>query len=144
MQKIESFLATPARPDDDPKDTVDARIEGSYKWLAEREKFQRWEDPDSKDLSVVYSISAKPATGKSVLSGYVINTLTDLSLDCSCYFFRHGQKDKSTVSGFLRSLLYQIALRSAEVRQQLLSQIEKVARSDKTTANGSGANLYGP
>jgi hypothetical protein len=90
MQQIESFLAMPARPDDDLKDAEEAQIEGSCKWFAEREKFQRWADPDSDDVSVVYWISANPATGKSVLSGYVINTLTDLSLDCSYYFFRHG------------------------------------------------------
>ena len=80
---------------------------------------------------MVYWISAKPAIGKSVLSGYVIDGLASLGLDCSYYFFRHGNEDKSTVSGFLRSLLYQMALRSKDVRQQLLSMIEKAVRFNK-------------
>lgn len=131
MQQIESFLAMPARPDDDLKDLEEARVGGSCEWFAERDTFQRWADPDSEDMSMVYWISANPATGKSVLSGYIINTLTNLSLDCSYYFFRHGDKDRSTVSGCLRSLLYQEAARSAEVRQQLLSMIEKGIRYNK-------------
>jgi len=55
-----------ARPDDDLKDLEEARIEGSCEWFAERETFQRWADSDSENASVVYWISANPATGKSV------------------------------------------------------------------------------
>ncbi|OIW25252.1 hypothetical protein CONLIGDRAFT_718123 [Coniochaeta ligniaria NRRL 30616] len=131
MRQIESYLGMPARPDDDLKNVKESRIEGSCEWFAERDAFQRWADPDSADPSSVYWVSANPATGKSVLSGYVINALTDLSLDCSYYFFRHGDKDKSTVSGCLRSLLYQMALRSADVRQMLLSMMEKAVSLDK-------------
>ncbi len=124
MRQIKSFLEMPTSPDDDLQDVEEARIAGSCEWLADNAMFQRWTDPESEDASMAYWISANPATGKSVLSGYVVNLLTGLSLDCSYYFFRHGDKDKSTVSGFLLSLLLQMALRSAEVRQQLLSLIE--------------------
>ncbi|RKK89759.1 hypothetical protein BFJ68_g16634 [Fusarium oxysporum] len=131
MQQIESYLAMPARPDEDLNDVEEARIDGSCEWFAERDTFQRWIDPASGDPSSVYWVSANPATGKSVLSGYVVNALTNLSLDCSYYFFRHGDKDKSTMSGYLRSLLYQMAFRSADVRQQLMSMVEKAVRFNK-------------
>lgn len=131
MRQVESFLAMPSRPDDDLKDVEEARMTGSCEWLAEDKTFQRWADPDSEDGSVVYWISANPATGKSVLCGYVVNSLTELSLDCNYYFFRHGDKDKSTVSGFLRSLLYQMALRSAQARQQLLDMMDRGVRFNK-------------
>ena len=131
MQQIETYLAMPARPDDDLKDLEEARIEFSCQWFAERDTFQKWVDPDSEDPSMVYWLSANPATGKSVLSGYVVDALTNLNLDCSYYFFRHGDKDRSTMSGFLRSLLFQMALRNLDVRQQLLSMIEKAIRFDK-------------
>ncbi|KAF2118074.1 hypothetical protein BDV96DRAFT_644405 [Lophiotrema nucula] len=131
MQQIESYLGMPGRPDDDLKDVEEARFEDSCEWFAERDTFQRWVDPESGDSSMVYWMSANPATGKSVLSGFGINALTNLNIDCTYYFFHHGDKDRSTVSGFLRSLLYQMALRSAEVRQQLLSMIEKTLRFNK-------------
>ncbi|KAL8646538.1 MAG: hypothetical protein Q9226_006814 [Calogaya cf. arnoldii] len=144
MQQIESYLAMPARPDDDLKDLEEARIECSCEWLAERDTFQKWLDPDSEDASIVYWISANPASGKSVLSGYVINAITNLNLDCSYYFFHQGDKDKSTVSGFLRSLLYQLALRNANVRQQLLSMNEKAVRFNKDDSKAIWRKLVWP
>jgi WD40 repeat protein len=131
MRQIENFLAMPPRPEDDLSDVEEARIEGSCEWLAANIPFQRWADPDSEDGSAVYWISANPGTGKSVLSGYVINALTGMSLNGSYYFFRYGDNVKSTVGGFLRSLCYQLALRSAEVRQQLLELMDQGARIGK-------------
>ncbi|KAH4029376.1 hypothetical protein HBI55_120990 [Parastagonospora nodorum] len=134
MQQIESYLAMPARPDDDLKDLEECRIDGSCEWFAGRDAFQKWVDPESDNSSMVYWISANPATGKSVLSSFVVNSLESLNLDCSYYFFRHGDKDKSTVSGFLRSLLCQMALRNAEVRRHLLTMIENTQRYNKDDA----------
>ncbi len=144
MRQIKSFLAMPASPDDDLQDVEEARIAGSCEWLADNATFQRWADPDSEDASIAYWISANPATGKSVLSGYVVNLLTNLNLDCSYYFFRHGDKDKSTVSGFLLSLLHQMALRSAEVRQQLLSLIESGMQFNKDDSKSIWRKLARP
>ncbi|KAF2649450.1 hypothetical protein K491DRAFT_550850, partial [Lophiostoma macrostomum CBS 122681] len=144
MQQIESYLSNPASPEDDLKDVEEARMNGSCEWFAERDAFQCWVDSESDEPSTVYWVSANPATGKSVLSGYVINTLTSLNLDCSYYFFRHGDKDKSTVSGFLRSLLYQMALRDCHVRQQLLTMIEKTLRFNKDDAKVIWRKLVWP
>lgn len=80
---------------------------------------------------MIYWISAKPATGKSVLSGYVVNTLNELNLECSYYFFRHGDKDKSTASGIFRSIAFQMALVNLDVRRRLLSMIDTGVRFDK-------------
>jgi WD40 repeat protein len=144
MQQINSYLAAPERPDDDLKDLEEVRIEGSCKWFARRDTFQQWADPDLEDAPVIYWVSAKPAIGKSVLSAYVINNLTELNLDCSYYFFRYGDKDKSTVSGLLRSLLYQLAIRSIDVREKLLSMIEKGIRFDKDDAKVVWRKLVEP
>lgn len=78
-----------------------------------------------------YWISAKPGTGKSVLSGYVINILNELNLDCSYYFFHHGDKDKSTASGLFRSIAFQMASVNVDIRSRLLSMIDTGIRFDK-------------
>jgi WD40 repeat protein len=134
MQEIDVYLGLPGRPDDDLKDLEEARIDGSCKWFTGREGFQRWVNSESVTSSKIYWIHAKPATGKSVLSGYIINTLSSLNLDCSYYFFRHGDKERSTVSGLLRSMIFQMALISVNVRQKLLSMIERGIRFDKDDA----------
>lgn len=144
MQQIDSYLGLPGRPDDDLKDLEEARIEGSCEWFAERENFQKWADSESVTLPKIYWISAKPAIGKSVLSGYIINTLAGLNLDCSYYFFRHGDKEKSTVSGLLRSVIFQMALISVNVRHKLLSMIERGIRCDKDDAKAVWRKLVVP
>ncbi|KAH0543071.1 hypothetical protein FGG08_002584 [Glutinoglossum americanum] len=134
IQQIDVYLGLPGRPDDDLRDLEEARIERSCEWFARRESFQSWVDSESVASPKIYWIHAKPATGKSVLSGYIINTLSSLNLDCSYYFFRHGDKEKSTVSGLLRSIIFQMALISVDIRQKLLSMIERGIRFDKDDA----------
>ena len=59
---------------------------------------------------------AKPATGKSVLASYVVGHIEeDLNQDASYFFFARGHKFKSWLSVCLRSLAYQMALKSSEV-----------------------------
>lgn len=144
LQQIHSYLAMPETPEDDFKDLEESRIDGSCEWFADRETFQKWIDPDSGGQSMIYWLSANPATGKSVLSGYVISALANLSLDCSYHFFRHGNKDQSTVGGFLRSLLYQMAIRSVVARQQLLSLIEKAVTFNKDDAKAIWRKIVWP
>ncbi|PGH12527.1 hypothetical protein AJ80_06688 [Polytolypa hystricis UAMH7299] len=144
IQQIESYLGLPGRPDDDLKDLEESRIAGSCEWFGERENFQEWANSDSAPARRVYWVSAKPATGKSVLSGYVINTLSSLNLDCSYYFFRHGDKEKSSVSSLLRSIILQMGLTSLAARQKLLSMIERGDRYDKDDAKAVWRKLVVP
>lgn len=63
--------------------------------------------------------AGKPATGKSVLAGYVVNRL-EATGDCSFYFFKHSDKVRSSVSGFLRSIAHQMASFNSSVREKLI------------------------
>lgn len=144
MQQIDNYLALPGKPDDDLRDLEEARVEGSCEWFAGKESFQKWVDSELDDTPNIYLVCAKPAAGKSVLSGYIINTLASLSLDCMYYFFRHGNKEKSTVSGLLRSIVFQMAATSVNVRQKLLSMIDKGVRFDKDDAKAVWRKLVSP
>lgn len=131
IQQIDQYLGGPGKPEDDLHDLEGARIGGSCEWFAEKQSFQAWVDPKATMSPMFYWISAKPGTGKSVLSGYVINILNELNLDCSYYFFRHGDKDKSTASGLFRSIAFQMASVNVDVRSRLLSMIDTGIRFDK-------------
>ncbi|KAL9603530.1 MAG: hypothetical protein Q9179_002147, partial [Wetmoreana sp. 5 TL-2023] len=63
----------------------------------------------------------KKSTGKSTLAAYVIKQLDDCNLDCNYFFFKHGDKSKSSVAALLRSLAYQMALINPQVRLEILS-----------------------
>ncbi|KAL8881602.1 MAG: hypothetical protein Q9198_001222 [Flavoplaca austrocitrina] len=142
--RIDQYLGEPGKPEDDLRDLEEARIEGSCEWFAERAAFQKWVDLETLPSSQLYWVSAKPATGKSVLSAYIINTLNNLNLDCTYYFFRYGTKERSTASGLLLSLAFQMALFNASVRGKLLTMIDKGIRFDKKDAKAVWRKVFLP
>ncbi len=142
MRELETYLDVSGKPEDDLIDLQEARMEGSCEWLADKDSFQRWLDPQSKSPRI-YWINANPATGKSVLSGYIIEHLESLNLSCSYYFFRHGDKVKSSLSGFLRSIAYQMALANIQVREKLVSLMDRDIRFDKDDDRVIWRKLFG-
>ena len=119
------------KPEDDLSDLQEAHIVGSCEWFSEKIEFQTWMDSFAGDSPRVLWVSANPATGKSVLAGYIINYLESLNLDCSYYFFHYGNKAKSSLSSCLRSIAYQMAMSSVFARKRLLSMIENDICFDK-------------
>lgn len=116
-QRLSEFLGVHDAPEDDLMGVDVVRMSGSCEWLIEKVKFQQWRDTAESQM---YWISAKPATGKSVLSGYVINHLKDLNRDCAFYFFAHGDNVKSSIGSFLRSIAWQMAFIHREILQTVL------------------------
>lgn len=119
---LDNFLAVSDTPEDDFMGVDAQRMRGSCEWLIKKESFQWWRD--SRNIQI-YWISAQPGTGKSVLSGYIIQHLKDLHQDCSFYFFNPGNKVKSTISSFLRSMAWQMAFIHPEVLTITLEICEK-------------------
>ncbi len=119
---LDGFLGISDAPEDDLMAVDALRMRGSCEWLTKKESFTQWRDSAAMQL---YWISAKPATGKSVLSGYVINHIRDLNRDCAFYFFNHGDTVKSTIGAFLRSMAWQMAVIHAEIFSLVLEVHEK-------------------
>jgi hypothetical protein len=110
-------VCAPDQLQDNSLDFDEPRAEGYFEWLARRANFRRWRDfTDTK----VFYLTGNPATGKSFLAKYVIENLTGLSYDCSYYFFKEGDKLKSSLSKSLHSLAYQMAYSNAAIRETIL------------------------
>ena len=114
---------------------VDARrLSGSCEWLMERKSFQGW-----RDLSAdthIYWISAKPATGKTVLSGFIVKHLKERGEDCAFYFFDCGDKVKASVSFWLRSMAWQMAIKHPQILMmvfEICSKDDQLAKADYRT-----------
>ena len=110
------------------------RVNGSCEWLVEKESFQRWRDCSSE--AKIFWVSAKPASGKTVLSGYIIKYLRELGEDCGFYFFDGGNKAKATISSWLRSMAWQMAVKHSEVLMTILEVYRKddqLAKADYRT-----------
>ena len=119
---LDSFLAVSEAPEDDFMDFNAARIIGSCEWLLKKTSFQEWQDSPNAHM---YWISAKPATGKTVLTGKIVRHLKDLNRDVAFYFFDYRSKEKTSINSFLLSMAWQMAYMHTEVLETVLGICEK-------------------
>ena len=102
-----------------------SRTRGTCSWIIEKEHFQSWRDGSE---SQIYWLTARPGTGKSVVSSYVVERLKDSSLSCSYYFFRSDDRLKSSIALLLRTLAWQMALADPRVYSILLGICQKTTQ----------------
>jgi hypothetical protein len=132
---LDVFLGTSDAAEDDYSRVDSARMPGSCEWLMKKSTYLDWIKSGNNQL---YWMSAKPATGKTVLSGKVINHLKGLGKDCSICFFNYGNKAKSNISSFLLSMARQMAIMHTEICGLYLSSVGKTIISRKRSMRLSG------
>lgn len=131
MRSLEIFLGVSEKPEDDLATLEEARFDGSCLWFTSKQSFQDWRDND-QETARIFWLSGKPAMGKSVLAGNVVDELEDLNLDSSYYFFHHNDTTKSTLHSCLRSIALQMAISNVKVRRKLLALRADNLQIDKT------------
>ena len=130
MKLLSRFLGEPESPEGDLMSVTDKQMEGSCQWLTNRREFHNWQE-GCHDQPKYFWLSGKPASGKSTIAGHVIKHLEDCNRDCNYYFFKHGDKARSSISGLLRSLAYQMAVVNFKVRRELLEMQQEGESFDK-------------
>jgi hypothetical protein len=101
------------------------KLEGSCQWIEDREDFKDWRDSSQgfasqqKHKLSVYWVTANPGAGKTVLAAHVVSQLGDFGLQTAGYYFHLGKKESQTLSGFLRSIAFQMAQKNAAIRKAL-------------------------
>ncbi|KFA78743.1 hypothetical protein S40288_01623 [Stachybotrys chartarum IBT 40288] len=137
MNKINSLLKV-QRPDAALLATNEKQHAGTCQWLTNSPTFQEWvdipsdrEDADpllvqnrARPTSKILWLNGRPGTGKSVATGHVVRYLQSCNLDCSFYFFGQGDKIDSAVAAFLRSIAFQMAEASIDVRRAIVSMMD--------------------
>ena len=119
---LDNFLGVSDAPEDDFMDFDAVRMTGSCEWLLRKANFQEWQNGMNTQM---YWITAKPATGKTILSGKIIHHLKGLRRDLAFYFFDYRDKSKTTISSFLLSMAWQMSSIHSTVLQAVLDIREK-------------------
>lgn len=144
LHQIDAYLGMPGVPEDDLKDLEDLSLAGSCDWFTDQPAFQGWLSTPPSSGPKLYWVYAKPATGKSVLASQVIKVTDTLNNDCSYYFFRYGDQARSTLSGCLLSLAYQMATLNVHVRNKLLLLIDRGVRFERKNAKNIWRKILEP
>ncbi|KAL8347465.1 hypothetical protein RB601_003101 [Gaeumannomyces tritici] len=119
VKELKKFLDVPDVVDDDLFIVSEARLDSTCQWVSQKESFTAWRNATSAGRRALW-LKGKPASGKSVLSGYVIEQLRGSGQACSYFFFKHGDKSKSHLGRCLRSLAFQMGSSIAAAADAIL------------------------
>jgi len=123
MEMIANFVGNAEMPRDDHEFFSDKRLDGSCEWLLEDPTLTMWSDSAEPRPQVLWC-TGKPGSGKSVAASFLIGTFEDQNLPCAFYYFRFGDQLKNSLSLFLLSIAFQIAVLIPEYRRRLIRMYE--------------------
>ncbi|KAB5522037.1 hypothetical protein GE09DRAFT_1208083 [Coniochaeta sp. 2T2.1] len=128
--RIEDYISVSESPEADYNFFRDRWTPGTCQWILEHEAFTSWVE-DSHQKPRVLWVHGNAASGKSILSSFVIDHIVHLSAP-SCYFFiRFTDQKKRGLSMMLRSLACQLAYMIPSYAEKL-RQLESAATDLKT------------
>ena len=96
----------------------DQWLQGTSKWILEDNVYLEWFDPADQAPRLLW-LNGGAASGKSVMSSFIINHLAEQGLCCQYFFIRYGDQKKRTLSLILRSIAYQLARRIPSFLQKI-------------------------
>ena len=111
------------------------RYPGTCEWLCMDVEYCRWLQDATH--SSIFWVRGPPGCGKSYLAGHVIEELELARNRCCYYFFRHGDKARSSMEDFLLSMTWQMA-KHPDVRRRVL----EICRRDPSVASGDYRTLH--
>ncbi|KAI4263424.1 MAG: hypothetical protein L6R42_001427 [Xanthoria sp. 1 TBL-2021] len=140
LQTLQGLFSSFFERDDDLNDYNRLWIEGTCEWILRETGMSDW--INTLDGSHLIWFSAAPASGKSVLSAYVITALQQRNLAPQYFFFYFGDQHKRSVANLLRSFACQIAKENRPFRRGLLDLSKQGLRVDKADASVIWHKVY--
>lgn len=134
---IKKWLGITLAHEDDLSAVEDARLSGTCEWFTMKDTYLTWRDLTSDTRSIPW-VSGRPAAGKSVPSGFIIDNLRGLNRPSSYFFFfMHGDRMKSRLGTALRHLAFQMAQCYASVREKM-----SMMQQDGVQLDGNEISLW--
>lgn len=136
IEQLETLLAINEKPQDDFDFFRTRWTTGTCDWILSNPASVEWADQRGEGPTMLW-LHALPASGKSILSSFVINYLLEESL-CMYYFFRFGDQSKRSLSSCLRTIAFQIAEQLPRFRRVLKDIKFTTKTAEKTDAKTIG------
>ncbi|VUC29166.1 unnamed protein product [Clonostachys rosea] len=137
--QLMAYLGASENLEDDLTDIQVLKEPGSCEWFTQSDCFTTWEQGDAPQ---VLWLTGRPAAGKSILSGHVVDHLSTSTIFCSYFFFKHGTGGGSALSECLLSIAYQMAKKDDVIRERLLQLMDDQSTLDKTDESSIWRKLF--
>ncbi|POR32065.1 Uncharacterized protein TPAR_07738 [Tolypocladium paradoxum] len=124
-RRLEAYLNVDDSFRDDASALQDKKLPGSCQWFTDCHTFADWATsaPAPQSRPICW-LMGRPGSGKSIISGHVVEHLTRRQEMCSYYFFKQGKAGSAGLVSLLTNLVYQMALQDVAVEQRVL-QLQK-------------------
>lgn len=135
LREVETLLAVSEPPDTDYVFFRDRWAPNTCDWILDQKAFVEWMQSETGASRILW-LYGPAASGKSVLSSYIINHLAEVGLPCQYFFVRFLDQGKRSVANLLRSLAFQIAQSLPTFREgirRLVVEATKLNNADAQT-----------
>lgn len=122
-QKIVEYLKVDQTFYNDLEVAQEGRFQGSCHWVLKKDEFRKWRSSRNPPDRTLW-IDAKPGTGKSTLSSFIVDSFQHDNVPCSYYFFKASENSRSRFASCLCALAFQMAVGSERVRDALAEMMD--------------------
>ncbi|KAL9607802.1 MAG: hypothetical protein Q9167_007320 [Letrouitia subvulpina] len=129
LREIKAFLVVSETPESDYMFFRDRWLPDTCGWVLDDAEFKSWLYDTSSRARILW-LHGAAASGKSILSSFIINHLVQLGLSCQYFYVRFSDESKRSSSALLRSLAFQISQNFPAFRQAILRQISEGSKLD--------------
>ncbi|KAK3897542.1 hypothetical protein C8A05DRAFT_38902 [Staphylotrichum tortipilum] len=121
-KQLSQVLGVHSHPKTDLDILQDRIMDGSCRWILDRDTFQQWRDGIADSGCALLWLKGLPGAGKSILSSFVIRTLhkDHPGVPCCYYFFNSRDQTKRSVKNMLTSIALQLGMQSRPFGELLL------------------------
>ncbi|KAI1322656.1 hypothetical protein F5Y16DRAFT_35563 [Xylariaceae sp. FL0255] len=121
---LKQQLALPELPNTDYIIFRDRWTQGTNDWINHDKTYLEWRNERHQKPGILWLVG-DAATGKSVLSSFVVNSLIEESYQCQYFFIRYGDRLKRTISLLLRSIAFQMAQTLPGLMEKMTHLVEE-------------------
>lgn len=132
-QDLRALLAITEIPSIDYIYFRDQWVAGTNDWILENAVYLEWLHDRLSPIRVLW-LNGGAATGKSVMSSFLINELVEKKYVCHYFFIRFGNQRKRSASYVLRALAYQVGMNSPDVMQKIAALADEGINFESATA----------
>ncbi|KAI1455265.1 hypothetical protein F4805DRAFT_477071 [Annulohypoxylon moriforme] len=108
LSRLKTLVPTTELPFTDYSFFKDQKEPETCEWILQDKAFIKWEKASDSKPCFLW-LCGGPATGKSVLSSFVIHHLVERRAHCQYFFIRFDDHKKRTLGLLLRSIAFQLA-----------------------------------
>lgn len=130
MDKVSALLSIYDFPEDDYTSLLSRWERSTCEDILSNRNFIKWKSSLSPECFILW-LYARPGSGKSVMSSFLINHMHESGYSCKYYFFKFGDSTKQSSSSLLRSLAFQIAKEVPPFRKALADLTDNGLKVEK-------------